>query len=52
MLANFLDLVIWGHEHECLITPTPGSVGDYFITQPGTVTLCYSHARLFYVIDI
>jgi len=36
MLANFLDLVIWGHEHECLITPTPGSVGDYFITQPGS----------------
>lgn len=36
MLANFLDLIIWGHEHECLITPQSSSVGDFFITQPGT----------------
>ena len=21
MLANFLDFVIWGHEHECLVDP-------------------------------
>lgn len=35
MLANFLDLVLWGHEHECLITPQSSSVGDFFIVQPG-----------------
>lgn len=36
MLANFLDLVLWGHEHECLITPQSSSVGDFFIVQPGS----------------
>lgn len=36
MLDNFLDLVIWGHEHECLIQTQESAVGDFFITQPGS----------------
>ncbi|KAL6065853.1 Double-strand break repair protein [Balamuthia mandrillaris] len=36
MLDNFLDFVIWGHEHECLITPQSSTVGDFYITQPGS----------------
>jgi double-strand break repair protein MRE11 len=36
MLDNFLDLVIWGHEHECLISPQPSAVADFRITQPGS----------------
>ncbi|OZJ02139.1 hypothetical protein BZG36_04801 [Bifiguratus adelaidae] len=35
-LDDFLDLVIWGHEHECLIQPQE-SVGEgYDISQPGS----------------
>ncbi len=36
MLDNFLDFVVWGHEHECLITPQPSTVGEFYITQPGS----------------
>eukprot|EP01117_Protostelium_nocturnum_P020548 TRINITY_DN9299_c0_g1_i2.p1 TRINITY_DN9299_c0_g1~~TRINITY_DN9299_c0_g1_i2.p1 ORF type:complete len:711 (-),score=296.00 TRINITY_DN9299_c0_g1_i2:56-2188(-) len=36
MLDNFLDFVVWGHEHECLVTPQPSSVGKYYISQPGS----------------
>jgi double-strand break repair protein MRE11 len=36
MLDNFLDFVIWGHEHECLIKPQPSAVGAFYITQPGS----------------
>jgi double-strand break repair protein MRE11 len=36
MLDNFLDFVVWGHEHECLINPQASSVGRFYITQPGS----------------
>ena len=36
MLPTFLDLVIWGHEHECLITPTASETNDFQIIQPGS----------------
>lgn len=36
MLDNFLDFVIWGHEHECLIQPQESAVGEFYITQPGS----------------
>ncbi|ELU06474.1 hypothetical protein CAPTEDRAFT_226161 [Capitella teleta] len=35
-LANFLDLVFWGHEHECLIDPVWNSLQEFFVTQPGS----------------
>ncbi|XP_065888547.1 double-strand break repair protein MRE11-like [Dysidea avara] len=39
-LPSFLDLVIWGHEHECLIDPTErrhsGDDSRVFIMQPGS----------------
>ncbi|KAA1133054.1 meiotic recombination [Puccinia graminis f. sp. tritici] len=31
-----IDLVIWGHEHDCLITPQEIPGKGYFITQPGS----------------
>ena len=34
-LPSFLDLVMWGHEHECKIDPVPSTSG-YHITQPGS----------------
>lgn len=38
-LPSFLDLVVWGHEHECKIDPevvATNSGGNMRITQPGS----------------
>ena len=35
ILHSFLDLVIWGHEHECLINPQPSSDNSFHVMQPG-----------------
>jgi len=35
-LDDFLDLVVWGHEHECLIEPAWNGIQNFFITQPGS----------------
>eukprot|EP00118_Oscarella_pearsei_P012315 m.89775 g.89775 ORF g.89775 m.89775 type:complete len:685 (+) comp36625_c0_seq4:46-2100(+) len=35
-LADFLDLVVWGHEHDCLIDPTPHETHRFYLTQPGS----------------
>lgn len=34
-LPDFLNLVIWGHEHECRITPEHIPETTYYISQPG-----------------
>nr|CCA22579.1 doublestrand break repair protein putative [Albugo laibachii Nc14] len=36
MIPAFMDLVIWGHEHECLIELEDSVLGEYFIMQPGS----------------
>uniref|UniRef100_A0A0E0EIL4 Double-strand break repair protein n=1 Tax=Oryza meridionalis TaxID=40149 RepID=A0A0E0EIL4_9ORYZ len=36
LLPSFLDLVIWGHEHECLIDHQEVSGKDFHIIQPGS----------------
>ena len=33
-LPSWLDLVVWGHEHECLVEPT--EYGDFMVSQPGS----------------
>lgn len=33
-LPSWLDLVVWGHEHECLVEPT--EYGDFVVSQPGS----------------
>jgi double-strand break repair protein MRE11 len=35
-LADFLDLVVWGHEHDCQIDPSPHDTHRFFLTQPGS----------------
>eukprot|EP00057_Strongylocentrotus_purpuratus_P032570 XP_788079.4 PREDICTED: double-strand break repair protein MRE11A-like [Strongylocentrotus purpuratus] len=35
-LDNFIDLVIWGREHECLIDPVWNATQNFFISQPGS----------------
>jgi double-strand break repair protein MRE11 len=36
MIPEWMDLVVWGHEHECLIEPAESVVGTFRITQPGS----------------
>jgi len=36
MIPEWMDLVVWGHEHECLIEPMESLIGTYRITQPGS----------------
>lgn len=35
-LPSFLDLVIWGHEHECLIEPRTNTETTFRVSQPGS----------------
>ncbi|OAE24635.1 hypothetical protein AXG93_4080s1150 [Marchantia polymorpha subsp. ruderalis] len=35
-LARFLDFVIWGHEHECLVDPQEVPGMGFHVTQPGS----------------
>ena len=35
-LPDFLDLVIWGHEHECLIDPKYNAEMNFHVMQPGS----------------
>ena len=35
MLPDFLDIVVWGHEHECRINPEWVPEREFYITQPG-----------------
>ncbi|CAL8108970.1 unnamed protein product [Calicophoron daubneyi] len=35
-LPTFLDLIVWGHEHECRVEPEWNSGQNFFVTQPGS----------------
>ena len=35
-LPSFLDLVVWGHEHECLINPRENAETGFSVLQPGS----------------
>ncbi|KAI0125922.1 double-strand break repair protein mus-23 [Xylariales sp. AK1849] len=36
MLPEWLDLVVWGHEHECIIDPTQNGETGFHVMQPGS----------------
>lgn len=36
ILPDFLDLIVWGHEHDCRIQPEGITNKNFFITQPGS----------------
>ncbi|KAA8893221.1 Mre11 DNA-binding presumed domain-containing protein [Sphaerosporella brunnea] len=47
-LQDFLDLVIWGHEHECKITPRKNEEMGFSVIQPGSsvaTSLCVGEAE-------
>lgn len=35
-LPDFMDMVIWGHEHECLIDPKQNPETKFHVIQPGS----------------
>ncbi|KAF7890747.1 uncharacterized protein EAF01_010556 [Botrytis porri] len=35
-LPDFLDLIVWGHEHECLIDPSYNPEKSFHVMQPGS----------------
>ncbi|KAF3936317.1 hypothetical protein ABW19_dt0208842 [Dactylella cylindrospora] len=46
-LQEFLDLVVWGHEHECLIEPRVNPEMGFSVVQPGSsvaTSLCEGEA--------
>ncbi|KAI5456576.1 Mre11 DNA-binding presumed domain-containing protein [Mariannaea sp. PMI_226] len=36
VLPDWLDVVVWGHEHECLIDPTQNPETGFHVMQPGS----------------
>ena len=40
MIPAWIDLVIWGHEHECQIKPRESAVGTFRVCQPGSSVAC------------
>ncbi|KAI9761229.1 MAG: Double-strand break repair protein mus-23 [Chaenotheca gracillima] len=35
-LPDFMDLIVWGHEHECLINPRYNPETSFHVMQPGS----------------
>ncbi|NXW37534.1 MRE11 protein, partial [Phaetusa simplex] len=35
-LDDFINLVVWGHEHECKITPSQNEQQCFYVSQPGS----------------
>lgn len=47
-IEDFFHLVLWGHEHECLIDPQFNPEQEFYITQPGSsvaTSLCEGESR-------
>ncbi|XP_030555184.1 double-strand break repair protein MRE11 [Drosophila novamexicana] len=36
LLPAFLNLIIWGHEHDCRIDPEVNALRDFYVSQPGS----------------
>lgn len=35
LLPSFIDLVFWGHEHDCRVKPEWNQEKQFYVTQPG-----------------
>lgn len=35
-LPGFLNLIIWGHEHDCRVEPEFNAIRNFYISQPGS----------------
>lgn len=36
ILPEFIDLILWGHEHDCRIEPEQNPSKHFYVTQPGS----------------
>lgn len=36
LFDDSINLVVWGHEHDCRIRPEPVAGKQYYISQPGS----------------
>lgn len=36
ILPDFMNLFVWGHEHDCRIVPEANDTHGFFVTQPGS----------------
>lgn len=36
LIPDIMDLLIWGHEHECLVEPKKAAKGEFYVSQPGS----------------
>lgn len=36
VLPNFIDFVLWGHEHDCRVVPEEIPGKNFFVSQPGS----------------
>jgi double-strand break repair protein MRE11 len=46
-IPKFMDLVVWGHEHECKVEENEERNGEFYVTQPGSTvatSLCDGEA--------
>ncbi|KAI9893789.1 MAG: meiotic recombination [Vezdaea aestivalis] len=46
-LPDFMDLIVWGHEHECLIDPRLNPEMNFHVMQPGSsvaTSLCQAES--------
>lgn len=47
ILPEFINLFLWGHEHDCRIVPEANDTHGFFVTQPGSsvaTSLCEGEA--------
>lgn len=46
VLPDFLDLIVWGHEHDCRIKEEWNAIKNFYVTQPGsTVATSLAHGE-------
>lgn len=43
VLDPFLDLVVWGHEHECRVVPERNEKQGFHVIQPGMIKTASIH---------
>lgn len=36
VLPDFLDFILWGHEHDCRVEPEENQAKNFFVSQPGS----------------
>jgi double-strand break repair protein MRE11 len=46
-LPDWMDLIFWGHEHECRIKPEFNDNKNFYVTQPGNTLIIEKYCCVF-----